>query len=405
MAKLALEGLRVIELCWVIAGPYATKLLADMGAEVIKVESLQRVDGLRMVGPWKNSNPTQPNRSGLFDTKNVNKLSIQLNLKTSAGIEILKKLVSVSDVIVENFSAGIMEKLGLGYQTLSEINPKIIMVRMAGFGQTGPYKNFRSFGPTLQPISGLTSITGWPGRVPVGIGQAYPDFVSALYAVFGILAALRNRNDAKGMYIDLSQYESAVSVLGHSLLDYTVNKRIAGARGNRHPNASPHGCFRCKGNDRWCVIAVYTDEEWEAFCNAIGNPDWTKCPEFATLANRKESEDKLEQLIEEWTILHPAEEVMQIMQNAGVAAGVVQNVCDLITNDPHMRARGYYQEVEHPPIGKVIPEGIPYKFSRTPGRFRTPAPLLGEHTDYVLKTILGMTQGEIDKLVADGVFQ
>lgn len=404
MSELALKELRVIDLTWVIAGPFATKMLADMGAEVIKVESHRKLDGLRMVGPWKDQKPTPPNRAGAFDARNVNKLSLLLDLKSPAGVEVFKRLVKVSDVLVDNFSAGTMERLGLGFSILSQINPKIKMVSLAGFGQTGPYSNYVSFGPNLQAISGLTSITGWPRRVAVGIGQAYPDFICSLFAVFAILVSLTGHNRDKGQYIDLSQFETAVSVLGHSALEYTVNNRVPQPKGNRHPYACPHGCYRCRGDDRWCIIAVFNDVEWKAFCDVIGNPSWTKNPEYATFLGRKKAEDELDKLVEQWTINHSAEEVMETMQNVGVAAGVVQNVEDLVRRDPHMKARGYYQEVEHPPIGKIVPEGIPYKLSLTPGSFRIPSPLLGEHNDYILKTILGMSQEEIARFASEGAF-
>lgn len=405
VSKLSLEGLRVIDLSWVQAGPFATKMLADMGAEVIKIETYHKVDGFRVSGPWKDKTPTPPNRSGDFDSKNANKLSMLLNLRVAAGVEIFKRLLKVSDVVIENFTAGTMDRFGLEYSVLRDVNPKIIVVSMAGFGQTGPYSNYVSFGPTLQSISGLSSITGFPGHDPLGLGIAYPDSIGGLFADLAILAGLRHRQSGKGQYIDLSQYEAAVSVLGHTVLEYTVNNRVPQPVGNRHPYASPYGCYRCKGDDRWCVIAVYTEEEWKAFCNVIGNPDWTKSSKFATLLGRKRSEGELDRLVEGWTIGHSAEEVMELMQGAGVAAGIVQNIEDLITRDPHMKARGFYQEIEHPPLGKVILEGIPFKLSLTPGSLRTPAPLLGQHTDYVLKRILGMPQEEIDRFAAEGAFE
>lgn len=406
VSKLALEGLRVIDLSWIIAGPFATRILAGMGAEVIKVESYHKVDGLRMSGPWKDNIPTPPEGSGAFFAFNPNKLSMLLNLRVAAGIEIFKRLVRVSDVVIENFTAGTMERFGLGYSVLSEVNPKIIMVSMPGFGQTGPYSNYLSFGPTLQPISGLSSITAFPGRDPVGIGGSYPDFIGGLFVDFAILASLRHRQNGKGQYIDLSQHEAVVSTFGHSVLEYTVNNRVPQPRGNRHPYASPHGCYRCKGDDRWCVIAAYSDEEWKAFCNVVGNPDWTKSSRFATLLDRKKREDELDRLVEEWTIEHSAEEVMELMQDAGVAAGVVQNCEDLMTRDCHMKARGFYHEMKHRPSGdKVIIEGSPFKLSVTPWSLRTPAPLLGEHNDYVLKRILGMPQEEIVRFAAEGAFE
>lgn len=398
----ALEGLRIIDLTWVLAGPFATRILADMGAEVIKVETYHKVDGMRMMGPWKDNKPTPPNRSAMFDTKNVNKLSMLLNLRVAAGVEIFKRLVRVSDVVIENFSAGTMDRFGLGYSALNKVNPKILMISMAGFGQTGPYSHYISFGPTLQPISGLSSIIAHPGHDPVGIGQAYPDYVSGLFADFIMLASLRQKS--RGGYIDLSQYDAAVSVLGHSVLEYTVNNRILQPIGNRHNYACPHSCYLCKGDERWCVIAVHTEEEWEAFCKVIGNPDWTKSSKFATFLDRKKREDELNILVEKWTIEHSAEEVMELMQSAGVAAGVVQNLEDLI-NDPHLRARGYFREIDHPPIGKIVPEGIPFKLPVTPSSALNPAPFLGEHNEYILKKILGMTNETIDKFAREGAFE
>jgi crotonobetainyl-CoA:carnitine CoA-transferase CaiB-like acyl-CoA transferase len=405
MTKLALKGLRVIDLSWVVAGPFATKILSDMGAEVIKIESYGKLDGLRLMGPWKGSEATPPNRSLAFDTKHVNKLSLLLNLRSPAGVEVFKKLASVSDIILENFRAGTMDKFGLGYSELKKVNPHIVMISLSGFGQTGPYKDYVSFGPNLQAISCLTSLTGWPGRTPVGIGQAYPDFIGGLFAVFAVLSYMRNRSSDKGAFIDLSQYEGTVSVLGHSALEYTVNNRIPVARGNTHAHACPHGCYRCKGTERWCVIGVYTDEEWQAFCNVIGNPDWTKSPDFLTFSARKEREEDLNRLVEDWTLEHSPEDVMEKMQAAGVPAGVVQNIEDLMSRDPHIKARGYYEKVDHPPIGEIIPEGNPIKLSLTPGSFRTPAPLLGEHNEHILKSILGISQEEIDRLTLEGAFE
>ncbi len=403
MSKLALEGLRIIDLSWVVAGPFATKIFSDMGAEVIKIESYGKLDGLRLMGPWKGE-ATPPNRSLAFDTKHVNKLSMLLNLRTPAGVEVFKKLASVSDVVLENFRAGTMDKFGLGYSDLKEVNPRLVMISLSGFGQTGPYKDYVSFGPNLQAISGLTGLTGWPGRTPVGIGQAYPDFIGGLFAVFAVLAYLRNRKDGQGHFIDMSQYEGAVSVLGHSALEYTVNNKIPTARGNTHVYACPHGCYRCKGHERWCVISVFNDKEWRAFCNVIGNPDWTRNPDFSTFLSRKEREEELNKLVEEWTTERSPEEVTEKMQAAGVPAGVVQNIEDLMTRDPHIKSRGYYEKFDHPPIGKIIPEGNAIKLSLTPGSFRRPSPILGEHNEYILKSILGMTQEEIDKLTSEHAF-
>jgi crotonobetainyl-CoA:carnitine CoA-transferase CaiB-like acyl-CoA transferase len=406
MSKPALEGVRILDLSWNLAGPFGASKLADMGAEVIKIETSYKLDGLRTFGPWHDGIPTPPNRSGLFENRNRNKLSMTLDLRTPGGVEIFKRLVKISDAIIENYHALTMERFGLGYSVLSKVSDKIIMVSLPGFGQSGPYRDYTSFGPLLQAISGFTSLTGYTGQRPIGASTPVYDFTGGLFAALVILAGLEyRRRTGKGQYFDLSQFEIGVSLMGHLIGDYTANNRIPQLIGNRHPYASPHGCYRCKGEDRWCVIAVFSEEEWESFCDVIGNPHWTEYSRFATVLDRKRNEDELDKLVEEWTINHQAEEVMKLMQQAGVAAGTVQNIEDLVEYDVHMRDRDFYQETYIPPIGKVLIDGIPFRFSATPGSLRAPAPLLGEHTNYVLQEILKMSPEEISRYREMGVFK
>jgi len=429
----ALEGITVADFTWWGVGPYVTKLLGAMGAQVIRIESMTRIDPLRMAPP------TRPgefgiNKSGYWNNFNPSKLSITLNLSHPMGVEIAKKLVMLSDVVADNFTPRVMPKLGLDYEELLEMKPSLILLSMPVMGRGGPRTNFAAFGHQIAGLAGLNSISGFPGRPPCGTGNALPDFgINPYQAATALLAALHYRNKTgKGQFIELAQYEATTCVLETAILDYTVNNRIQGPMGNRLPYAAPHGAYRCKGeerwrvtalltdqewktlcqdignppwtDERWCVIAVFTDEEWKSFCQAIGNPPWTKEERFATLLGRKENEDELDRLIEEWTRERTPEEVMALMQKNGVAAGVVQNMEDLMVKDPQLRAREFYQVREHPELGAVTYDGLQFKFSATPGDiFR--APLLGEHNDYVYGEILGMSEEEINQCIVDGVFQ
>ena len=395
MAELTLEGIRIVAFSWLIAAPMATRLLADMGAEVIKIESHKKIDGVRIYGPWRDGVATPPDGSGWFAKYNRNKMSIALDLTTHRGVDICKELIRISDVAINNFSAGAMKKFGLEYQVLQKVNPKIIIVNMPGFGQSGPYSEYSSYGPLIESLSGINYLSGYPDCPPCGFGTPYADYVGALHAAVAILAALESRRKTgEGQYIDLSQHEAAVSVMGTEILDYTVNHHVQESLGNRHPAAAPHGCYRCKGEDRWCAIAVFNDIEWQAFCSAIGNPTWAEDARFATVLGRVEYSDELDRLVETWTIKYSAEEVMHKLQRVGVAAGVVQNIEDLMTRDPQLKARRFYEEVD-----------VPFKFSRTFAGIRTPPPLLGQHTRYVLGELLGMSTAAIEQLTADGVLE
>lgn len=403
MGKLALEGIRVADFSWVLAGPYAAKMLADQGAQVIKIETSTKLDGVRAYGPWRDKLATPPDGSGFFDIHNRNKLSITLNLNTPRGQEIAKRLIKISDVAIENFSVRGMQKFGLPYPVLAEINPRLVMISMQGMGHTGPQREYLSFGNTLQPLMGLTHLTGYPDGQPVGTGVSYPDFVAAVHSCFAILSALRYREiTGKGQWIDMSQYETSVALLGPAILDYTANGRVQERQGNRLEYAAPHNVYQCKGDNRWAVIAAYDDEEWKSICNVIGNAALAADSKFATLAARQQNIEELDNIIAKWTVNLTPEEVMERMQKAGVPSGVVQNVGDMQTRDPHMKARGFYEEAEHPIAGLQTLEGIPFKLSETPGSIRKAAPCLGEDTEMVLKEIIGLTDAEMDEALIEG---
>lgn len=402
--KGALDGVKVVDFTRVLAGPGAVRMLADHGAEVIKIEVITG-EVARFVVPARDNVPGI-NRSGYYNNINRNKLGVTINLADPRGADLAKRLVKRADVVVENFSSGVMDRLGLGYEALKEAKPDIIMVSMPGFGQTGPYKTYASFGPTLQAVGGITYLTAFPDHEPAGFGYSYSDYSGGWPTQFAILAALhRRRRTGKGLFIDVSQMEALCILYGAGMLDYSVNKRAAKPTGNRLPHraAVPHGAYRCRGKDRWCVISVFSEQEWQAFCKALGNPPWTRDERFATLLARSANVDELDRLVEEWTIKRTPEQVMRIMQRAGVAAGVVQNSRDLFERDPQLKHHQFFAEMEHPVIGRVAYENVPFKLSQTPAQLRRPAPLLGEHNDYVFGELLSMSQEEIAKYTEEGV--
>jgi len=402
--RLPLESIRVADFTWFGAGPIYTQILANHGAQVIRVESQARIDGLRVAHPMPEGRYTL-NVSGYYNNFNASKLSFTLNMKHPKTLDVALRLVAVSDIVAENYTPGTLEKLGLTYQRLQEVKPGIIMVRAPMQGSDGPHADFSGFGAVISPLAGISHLSGSPQRAPVGLGTNYTDYViNPGHAVIATLAALHYRNrTGKGQLIEAAQFESSVCAVGTAVLDYTVNRRVQNRQGNRLPHAAPHGAYRCQGDDRWCVIAVLSDEQWQALCRAMGDPQWCHEEHFATLQGRKENEDELDRLVEVWTSTRRAEEVMKTLQAAGVAAGVVQNARDTLENDPHLEARGYYAYLDHPEAGRTAYDGPGFRLSKTPGKLQSPAPMLGEHTDYVCREVLGMDDEEIAQLVMAGV--
>ncbi|MFC1978353.1 CaiB/BaiF CoA transferase family protein, partial [Chloroflexota bacterium] len=289
-------------------------------------------------------------------------------------------------------------------EELKKVKPDIIMLSACMQGQTGPKANHPGLGSHLTPLSGFTHITGWPDRPPQNLG-IYTDFITPHFNALAILAALDyRRQTGKGQYLDVSQYEATIHLMAPLILDYVVNQRIADRMGNRYAYAAPHGAYRCRGEDRWCAIAVFTDEEWQSFCRVIGNPAWTTDPKFSTLPARKENEEELDRLVEEWTISHTPEAVMSLMQTAGVAAGVAQNAEDMMEHDPQLKHRNFFRELEHPEMGKHRVRGPAFMLSKSPYELQR-SPLLGEHNEYALKEILGMSDAEVAELVIAGVLE
>ena len=385
-----LHNIRILDFTWVLAGPYATRILADFGAEVIKIQPLQ---------PEAEDTFTR----GYYNTWNRNKLGITLNLNRPQGVTLAKRLVSISDAVVENFTPRVMANWGLDYPSLKKIKPDLIMLSMSTMGQTGPWRDYVGFGPTVQAFSGITRLTSFPGKPPIGLGYSYADHISGIIATLALLGAMEyRRRTGEGQYIDVSQVEAMSSLLGNAIVDYTANGWEAAPVGNSSSQAAPHGVYRCRGDDRWCAIAVFSDEEWWGFCRALGKPPWTKDERFATLSGRLKNSDELGRLVEAWTREHTADEVMTLLQEQGVAAGVVQDAGDL-ANDPQLKARGFFIELDHPELGKTVSEATPIKLSDTPARYIRAAPVQGQDNDYVYKQLLGMSEGEIAELRQQGI--
>lgn len=397
----ALEGLKVVGFVTEGVGPLLTKGLATNGATVVLIESANRPDGTRLRSPFKDNIPGME-RSYRFAATNTDKYDMTLNLKHPRAKEVTRKLIESADVIVENYRPGVMEKFGLSYDDVRAINPFIVMISLTSQGHTGPYSTTAAYGPHLAGYCGFTALAGWPDRGPVTLGP-YTDMIAPRFGIVALLAALDHRGrTGEGQYIDLSQLEASLHFLTPAILDFIANNRTQTRNGNKSLCAAPHGVYRCKGDDRWCAIAVFTDSEWKAFCEVIGNPSWTIDAKFDTLSARKENEEELNRLVEEWTIEHAGEEVMRMMQQADVAAGVVRNAGEVIENCPQLKHRHFWWKPEHPEIGEMNVNGSSYILSKTPYKILHPAPSLGEHTEYVCRNLLGMSDEEFVDLYSSG---
>ncbi len=402
--RLPLEGIKVLDFCWAAVGPISTRLLADYGATVIKVESANWPDTLRTGAPFKDSKPGL-DRSGFFALYSTNKYSLSLNLNHARSKDLVWKLMGWADVVAENFGAGTMGRRGFGYQEIVKVNPEVIMISSSNQGQTGPHARDGGFGSHVLALSGLGYISGWPDRLPSHVSIGYVDVLGGFTAIIALLAALDyRRRTGQGQYIDMSQLESVIPLLAPLILDWTANGRDAVRAGNRCSYAAPHGAYPCRGDDTWCTIAVFTEEEWQTFCRCIGSPQWTEDTKFATLLGRKKNEDELDRLVSGWTRGRTEEEVMATLQAAGVPAGKVLSGEGMI-NDPQLKHRGHHVEVDGMEIG---PHHVPnwgFRLPGTPGSHRSGAPSIGQHTEYVCREILGMSDEEFVELLVEGVFE
>ncbi len=398
----ALAGVRIADFTWVWAGPYAIMLLAYLGAEVIKIESRGRADSARMGSITTGQVSSNLDASPVFNNVNLNKLGVSLDLSRPEGLELAKRIVRISDVAAENMRPGAMARLGLSYEALVQIKPDIIMLSSSAFGATGPYREYAGYAPHFSAFSGLAYATGYPDGEP-NILTGATDIRSATTSAFAILAALNYRQrTGQGQYIDLSSSETLSVLIGDTIMDYTMNHREPSRSGNRDTIMAPHNCYRCQGEDKWISIAVATDQEWEALCQAMGNPEWTRDELFSDAYSRWQNQEHLDRLIAQWTVNYSPYEVMERLQASGVAAVPSFDAEELFAN-PHLRERQVFTEVEHPVIGKQVVLNPPWKLSATPARVERASPVLGQHNEYVFGELLGMSKQEITKLMEDRV--
>ena len=399
-----LAGMRVLDLTHAWAGPFATQLLADYGAEVIKIETCDRPDMLRFSTlPADETRPDAYNRSGWYQYLGRNKLGLTLDLKQSQGADLFKRLAAQSDVVMENFSARVMRNLGLEYAVLQTVNPRLIMISMPGYGTVGPYKDFVAFGEMIEPFAGLSELTGYPDRAPLRLAVAYPDPVAGLHAALATLLALRQRRQTGvGRHIHIPHREPITRMLGEAVLDYTVNGRTQRRIGNQHRAWAPHGCYPCRGQERWITIAVRTDAEWAAFCQVLGEAEWTRETRFANSLGRWKHANLLDQYIAASTPRWDATALATRLCEAGVPAGAVQTNRDLLS-DAHLRVRQAFWVMAHGLTGTYPYPAPSTRLTGTPARCVRPAPNLGEHNTLLLARLLGLAPAEIRELEVQGV--
>lgn len=403
-----LEGVRVLDFTWIVAGPSATRLLADFGAEVIKVETQRSLDAIRLASPFAERTPGV-NRSGHFNNINRNKKGLALDLHQAAGLEVARRLVAVSDVVTENFTPGTLEAWGLSYQEMRRIRPDIIYCAVSGYGPGGRNSGYTSWGPTAQAVSGLTLMSGLPGQEPAGWGYSHLDLLPGYLMAVAVLMALHERQrSGAGQAIDISQVEVGILLCSPHILDYTVNGRpYAGPNGNRSQflPVAPHNTYRCQGEDRWLAIVCRSEAEWQALAMAMDRPELTRDRRFASNEARLGNENELDAVIEGWTSAQDPYRIMEGLQAAGVPCGVVQDARDKVEHDRQLRARRFLVKADHAELGEQTFEGPVPRLSRTPGRVDRGAPLLGEHTEHVLRELLGMSETEVAEVLASGACQ
>ena len=420
----ALAGVRIVDFTWVRAGPWATRWLGALGAEVIKVEW---PDSERGRGEGIGTPPgveTSLNTSGNFNDTNCNKLGVTLNLRSPKGLDLVKRLISISDVVIENFSARALVNWGLGYDEMLKLKQDIIYVSQAGFGHTGRHSHYTTFGPIAQAFSGLTHQSGLPGKPPAGWGWSYLDDTGGMYMAMATMTALYHRDmTGQGQHVDLSQMIAGITLNGPALLDTTVNGRPSRREGYppgnravwpgatfennyRGRTAAPHNAYRTKGggyND-WCAIACFSDEEWQNLVRAMGSPAWAARPEYSSLAGRLRHQEELDRGIQEWTLTLDKYELMERCQVAGVGAMPVQGVEDRVEHDPQLRHREMYTELDHPALGLRKFQNAPFKLSETPAFHHLPSPLIGQHNREVFEGLLELSDEELAEGYEDGTF-
>jgi len=400
-----LRGIRIADFTWAGAGPFCTKVFSDFGAEVIKVESSSRVDPVRSGGPYKDGIPGI-NRSGYFASRNSGKKSISLDLKSEEGKKLALRLIQESDVVTNNFGPGVMQRLGLGYDDVKKIKPDIIHLSMPMYGQEGPLASLLGVGMTISAVSGLLWLTAYGPNDPVGPGTHFPDHAANPYhAAFAILGALRyRRQTGRGMRIDLAQVESTINFVGPAVVEYGTTGQEPVQTGNRSVADAPHNLFKCSGDDAWCAIAVQDNDQWLALATVMQNTELLQDQTLQNSENRLKRIDDIEARVASWVATQTAADVVQILQQAGVPSSIVARSKDLLTDNPHLAERGYWQQIDHPEVGETTFTSPPYLIDGKRLELKRP-PLIGEHTEMVLRDILGCDTQEIARLKAEGILQ
>lgn len=403
MASMPLAGIRVLDFCWVGAGSYMTRLLADHGADVIKVETSTNIDPVRMSPPYADG-VAGVNRSGYFTDRNSSKRSLTLNMKTAAARELARELVRHCDIVSNNFTPGVMDRFGLSYDQVHALNPAAIYIAMSMQGDSGPERDYLGFGLTISALVGLHHLTALPGREPIGTGTNYPDHVpNPAHAAFAVLAALRHRRrTGQGQYIDMAQTEPTIALLAPAILDYTVNGNDQSPAGNQSPPRAPHGVYPCRGNDQWIALAVGTDGQWQATCEVLGLPAAEAGQDWSTAGGRYAARDALDEAVAAATAVRDTEELAGQLAARGVPAAPVLTA-DRVIADPQLAHREHFQLLHHPEMGERIYNRPPFRFSATDNSLTRPAPLLGQHTAEICRELLGMNETQVDDLIRDGV--
>lgn len=398
---LPFEGIKIADFSWVGVGPISTKYLADHGATVVRVETTNPMDILRVAGPFKDGVPG-PDRTQFFADFNTSKYGITLDLKSPAGVAVAHRLIAWADVFTESFTPGTVDSLGIGYETARSLNPSIIMASTCLMGQTGPAASFAGFGFHAGSIAGYYEITGWPDLPPDGPWTAYTDTISPRFLAVTIMAALdHRRRTGEGQFIDAAQLEMGLHFLAPQLIDYRVTGRSVTRNGNRSDSMAPHGSFPCQGADQWCAIAVENDQHWAGLRRAMGEPDWANDERFDNVAGRLTHQDEIEGKLSEWTRAKPPKSVMDTVLSEGVPAGVVQRSSDL-QQDPQLAHRGFFRNLDHQVMGAIPYPGHQFRISGYDSGPRSAAPVLGQHNEAVLREILGMTEEDVAQAIIDG---
>lgn len=401
-----LSSVRVADFTWIGAGSFTTKLLADFGADVIKIESATRLDTLRDGAPFKDG-IRGVNRSGYFADRNSSKRSVTIDMKQPEGQALARKLIARSDVVANNFTPGTMEKFGLGYDAARAIREDIVYISMSMQGSSGPEYEYLGYGLTIGALTGMQYLSGLPDRQPAGTGTNFPDHIpNPCHAAFAILAALRHRKrTGQGQMIDMAQTEPTISVLGPAVMQWTANGDVPNRRGNQHVAGVPHGVYPCAGDDRWIAISAIEPAAWTGLLQVLGLNSMAADERLQHVNARWERRAEINQAIADAAKLWDAEKLMTALQEVGVAAGVVRDAAGIVTHDPQLQARGHWVSLQHPEMGKSIYNAPAFRMSGVETGPYSPAPLLGQHTEEVCRDVLGMKPGDIAALVESGVLR